>query len=403
MEGFLFGGNTGLSYEDLQRRRRQVEQSGKKVYAPKTPGQGLTALGQALAHRMQAGRLREEETRGQEGVRSAFAEILAGRNAPESGEGGAPTNEHGFDPRLAQLMGNPHASPGQKAMMQLMIQRSMGNQDATLEAEREQQRFERDNGEFDRRTEAGNAFTANQNALSRNAPTTAERNYDAAVANGFDGSFVDYQTAVRRSGANNTTINTGGTASTAFGKEFGKAGAQAFFEQQSDALDASDSLRSAIEARNLLGDGVITGFGADWALSAGKALQQAGISFNDDALANTEAFAASRAQEVGRIIQLFGAGTGLSDADREFATQAAAGKITMTQQSIERILDINIRASRNVIDRYNTEADRVGEQHGLDPRRVPLPDVKPSSPAPSSGGDLKSLSDDDLLKALGAQ
>jgi hypothetical protein len=121
-------------------------------------------------------------------------------------------------------------------------------------------------------------------------------------------------------------------------------------------------LRDNTEARKLLKDGVITGTAADYKVSFGKALKLAGINFAEDEIANTEAFAASRAQVVGKIIKLFGAGTGLSDADRDYATQAAAGKITLNEASIKKILDMSDRASRNVLKRYNKDAKKVQER-----------------------------------------
>jgi len=144
------------------------------------------------------------------------------------------------------------------------------------------------------------------------------------------------------------------------------------------AADAQQSLASTVEARKLLDSGMITGFGADAMVGFGKALQQVGINLAPDAIANTEAFVATRAQEVGRLIQLFGAGTGLSDADREFATKAAAGQITMTEQSIRRILDINERAARNVITRSQQQMGEVGAA-------PPQGQAAPAAPAAPGG------------------
>ncbi len=124
-------------------------------------------------------------------------------------------------------------------------------------------------------------------------------------------------------------------------------------EARTAATDAQLSLAASEEALKLLDEGMITGFGADFRLGMGKALQQVGVNLAEDEIANTEAFVATRALEVGRLIKLFGAGTGLSDADREYATKAAAGSIEMNEESIRRIIDINNRAANNVINKYN--------------------------------------------------
>jgi hypothetical protein len=172
-----------------------------------------------------------------------------------------------------------------------------------------------------------------------------------------------------------TNINLSGDK--AFATELNKELAKGFVERRTGATDALASLKATEEATALLDTGVITGKGADLLLQTGKALQRIGINIKPDAIANTEAFVATRAQEVGRIIKLFGAGTGLSDADREFATRAAAGDITLDEQSIRRILDINARAARNIVRAYNDEAAKI------DPGAVPfdlrLPEI-PEAP-----------------------
>lgn len=165
-----------------------------------------------------------------------------------------------------------------------------------------------------------------------------------------------------------------GAAQGKFSEEFGKVNAQQFFERRQGALQAQQSLRSGQDARRLLDAGVVTGFGANFRLGFGRLLQQAGVGLADDPVANTEAFVATRAQEVGRIIQLFGAGTGLSDADRKFAQQAAAGNIDMTESAIRRILDINDKASRNVIERFNRDAEFIDPSMSPFPLAVEIPE-----------------------------
>lgn len=125
------------------------------------------------------------------------------------------------------------------------------------------------------------------------------------------------------------------------------------------ADEANMTLTNNADARKLLNSGVYTGTGANYKLALGKGLQTAGISLNDDPIANTEAFTALRAQEVGRQIKLFGSGTGLSDADREYATKMAAGQITLSDQSIRKILDISDKSSNNVINLYNKKAGKL--------------------------------------------
>ena len=91
-----------------------------------------------------------------------------------------------------------------------------------------------------------------------------------------------------------------------------------------------------------------------------------GIDPSDPALQNTEAYIALAAPRVADIITAFGAGTGLSDADREFAAKAAAGDISMTPQSLQRILKILKKASENKLGMYNNTV-RAMQKEGLNP------------------------------------
>lgn len=178
-----------------------------------------------------------------------------------------------------------------------------------------------------------------------------------------------------------TVNNMGDTADTAWAKKFAEGNAQSFNDRRGGAMDAALSIRANADARKLLDSGIITGAGANWLVGFGKALQQAGFAAEDDAIANTEAFMATRAQEVGRIIKLFGAGTGLSDADRAFAQKAAAGDITMNEESIRRILDINDKAARNIISNFNQDASKIDPTLSPYPLTVDIPEVvAPASP-----------------------
>ncbi len=184
----------------------------------------------------------------------------------------------------------------------------------------------------------------------------------------------EFRNALLRSINKPTTSISLGTPEGSFAKEFGKVNAQQFLERRKAAQDAAVSLAGNVEAIKLMDEGLITGFGAEFKLGLGKALQQAGIHFADDDIANTEAFVASTAKQVAAIIKAFGAGTGLSDADREFATKAAGGNISFNEKSIRRILDINDRASRGVIKRFNKAAESVPEDFSPFPLRIDLPE-----------------------------
>jgi hypothetical protein len=187
--------------------------------------------------------------------------------------------------------------------------------------------------------------------------TSAQQDYDKAVEQGFKGTFMEYKQALQPKPAQlNVRLP---EQEKAFEGELGKGQAKKLVEDKVVADDARNIISTVQEGRRLLQSGVITGFGAEFLTSAGAALNQAGINFAEDKIANTQAFAANMASNVGRIIKQFGAGTGLSNADREYAEKMAGGKITLDRKSLEKILDINERAARNVITLHNKNAKNV--------------------------------------------
>jgi hypothetical protein len=183
-----------------------------------------------------------------------------------------------------------------------------------------------------------------------------------------------------------TSVTVNNQSDNSFAKTFGQMNAKDFFALRGQARDAVQTLNSNAQAIKLLNSGVITGFGANYKLALGKALQAAGVHYADDAIANTEAFAASRAREVGRIIKLFGSGTGLSDADREYANKAAAGQITLNEESIRRILEINNKQAQWIIQTYNGEAQHIDPRLSPFPLTIQMPDFSGQAQPQTAGG-----------------
>ena len=196
-------------------------------------------------------------------------------------------------------------------------------------------------------------------AANKNQPTSLQRNLEAA---GLKPGTPAFRDAILKGTRGGTTVNISNRGQSAFLKELGTAGGKAFFEQRTKAQDAIGIIRTNQEARRLLDDGMITGFGADILTTFGEGLQRIGVNKFNDKIANTRAFVAALGSNVGRVIKQFGAGTGLSDADRAYAEQMAGGKIKLTEGAIRRILDINDRASRFVIQNFNKQATQVQDR-----------------------------------------
>jgi hypothetical protein len=172
----------------------------------------------------------------------------------------------------------------------------------------------------------------------------------------------------------NNNLDNQNELSTYLSRELGKD----LVTRRKEATDAKHSLISSNTAIDLLNEGIITGTGANFLVATGKALQRVGINFSEDAVENTEAFVANQAKQVAQIIKAFGAGTGLSDADREYAEKAAAGKITASEKSIRRIIDINQRASMNVIQEFNTDIGKLPKGVAPYDLTIETPELKSS-------------------------
>lgn len=146
----------------------------------------------------------------------------------------------------------------------------------------------------------------------------------------------------------------------AFESELGKGQAERLIKSQAAAQDAASIIDTVKTGRDIMKSGMITGAGADFLVNLNQALKTAGIDAGyADAAANSQAFTANMAGNVGKLIKQFGAGTGLSDADREFAKDMAGGRISLDAKAINRILSINEKAARNVISRHNKDVKGV--------------------------------------------
>ena len=155
-------------------------------------------------------------------------------------------------------------------------------------------------------------------------------------------------------GASRTTVNLP-PAGKKFSETLGETAGKRLDTFRDKAESAATTLQSAQQLLPLLDDPkFISGTLANARLAVAKA---AGID-----VASTEAYFAGVGQQVAERITAFGAGTGLSDADREFAKKIAAGEETLTTEGIRRIIRINAESARNVINKYNDERARLAKK-----------------------------------------
>jgi len=185
------------------------------------------------------------------------------------------------------------------------------------------------------------------------------------------------QLRLRKAGASQTRVVLPAQEA-AFEGGLGAGQSKQILDSKVAAQDAVSIIDTVETGRGLLKSGMITGAGADFMVNLNQALKTAGVDFGyADAAANSQAYAANMAQNVGKIIKQFGAGTGLSDADRQYAEKMAAGKITLDAKALNKILDINERGARNVITRHNKDVEGIKSKI---PLKVEMP-TKREEPA----------------------
>ena len=132
---------------------------------------------------------------------------------------------------------------------------------------------------------------------------------------------------------------------------------------------ASNRLQTSEADMMLLNEGIISGQFGSIQLWAEKAMLDVGINLPEDRVERverTETFFADRAKAVAEVIKAFGAGTGLSDKDREYAEKAAGGQIVMNEGTMKRILAMERRAMRGAIKTYNASIDSMVERKFID-------------------------------------
>ena len=167
---------------------------------------------------------------------------------------------------------------------------------------------------------------------------------------------------------------TEGALMTELGKTRAKTISQSYTDNQLVSLTSTviDNQWKLVEG------GIKSGIFAKLGLTGGKALKALGLIANDsneaETIARTEAFAANAGTLVGQIIKQFGAGTGLSDADREFANKIAAGEITLDEKAIKRLLTIQAKASRIKVQMHNKQIDKLPKGNMKDSLYIEVPE-----------------------------
>jgi len=171
---------------------------------------------------------------------------------------------------------------------------------------------------------------------------------------------------VLKAGGTKVAVNLNNEEETALNKELGKLKAKAVMSSYEEATKAQVGSQVIDDQWDIISSqiGVISGKAAEFKLGAAKALKAVGLIGGDDSdtdelIANTETYISNAGNLVARVIKEFGAGTGLSDADRDFAQGIVAGRINLDAKSMKRLIKLQARAVRRQIKEHNKKLSKL--------------------------------------------
>ena len=137
--------------------------------------------------------------------------------------------------------------------------------------------------------------------------------------------------------------------STAFDKSAGREGGKQKLALEDSIVNAAASNRTIDQGMALLDakQGIFSGPIANLKTNFNKYLKEVGVDIAGEQISNTETFAAVMARDVLNILGSgdLGAGTGISDNDRLFASQIVGGAVTLDEQTLRNLLDLNKRVN----------------------------------------------------------
>ena len=149
-------------------------------------------------------------------------------------------------------------------------------------------------------------------------------------------------------------------------KAMAEANVTNFVELNTKAQDARNMIELIDRQVGKLEGGMPTGLAANVELNLRRFGELIGLPY-DPAVTNAETFISEAGKIVADQIKDFGSGTGLSDADREYAKLIAAADITTQQEALFSLLNIRRNAMVRTVENFNkvrtATAKRVGEQN----------------------------------------
>jgi hypothetical protein len=165
--------------------------------------------------------------------------------------------------------------------------------------------------------------------------------------------------ARRRAAATNVSTNVN-TEKSLYGGLAGER-AKSISALHQAAQSAPQTIERADRVKEILKTTPYTGSAAEWKLAIGKAAKAAGFNYAGDDIANTEMLARELGQNVLDSVKSSGlAGSqGLTEGERKFLLQVVGGTITLDDQTIGRVAELNQRMAKNTLEKWNAEAGRL--------------------------------------------
>lgn len=205
--------------------------------------------------------------------------------------------------------------------------------------------------------------------VSRGTPTDAQKEYEYAVRSGaFRGSQQEFEIKKKAEEARvkqeaDTSTHAVNLQVTNLANDSKKSANDAY-----KAITVSNDLIAQLDKKN----GIFSGAWAGERQKLTKIAVELGIApdMARSKIQNTETFQALVGEQVAALVKAFGAGTGISNADRAYAEKMAAGDITLDEGSIRRLLQIRQKYSRIAIMKHNDEVDDISQANPSLARRI---------------------------------
>jgi len=385
---FAFMGEALMENQQAaQKRQGQIFAAKQLVAQGMSPQDAVAAINSpGIGQQLALGGLQQQKAaREQEALRARLDGGQSGVAAPAPVEaGGAPAPAQTQPGAPAEPAPPARISTGNKTVDTLFGQRSA--KVAELTNLLKTPTSPNTEGIVKNRAEALKAEIGNiDKRMEQYAPTGTIKEYTFAMAQRQEQgkpiiSLEAFDAEQRKAGA--TSVNVGGGTD-----------AQVFTEIKDSyklAKSAASGLKGLQEAKKAVEGGIVSGAGAELQLQLRKIASSA-FGVEDEKITNTETFLSAISPQIGAIIQANFGGAQISDGDRKFAQDAAAGRISLDGSSIKRILSIMERSNKAILEDHNRKVDAVYEDapDGKFKREralfaVPVPkEEQVASPAPA--------------------